>query len=355
MEWCSRVMDVITVGACTMSAALLCSTLAPHMSRDTAWALVSLFMGAICLFNVVRSRRQQPDSAIVCDQLPPANSLVSPLYPTAYPVSTPTVSKFLAPSAAAMRPARTPAALHAGKQAAADAPVGPGVDTYTLSDGTVIDWDDVINAKSRHYAGFRSMREGKTNTIELVKSLLEENDLVFSFPLPGLNVVELKNLRAEMPEDTTVKVVKNKLMERAINESDGNWSQIGPLLKESSVWVFSNSANIKSTFEKYDQWAKGVGDKAKGVQGAVMEGTLYDDAASLKALRNLPTREELMTRLAIALKSPTTRLARVLKQPARKVAVAIKLASENEVKDGMDQGTVTLKELEIIPNEPKEE
>merc|ERR1712110_1035167 len=129
-------------------------------------------------------------------------------------------------------------------------------------------------------------------------------------------------------------VIKNKLMERAMNEAEGEWSDMGALLKESSVWVFTNQDNIKPTFESYDAWAKKMGDKAKGIKGAFMDGALYEDDASLKALRNLPTREDLMLRLAIALKSPTTRLARVLKQPARKVAVAIKLTSEDEMKAG---------------------
>ena len=69
-------------------------------------------------------------------------------------------------------------------------------------------------------AGFSTSLEGKKATVEKVKGLLENSDLVFSVPSSSITVAQAQNLRRSLPEGTTCTVIKNKLMARAIEGSD---------------------------------------------------------------------------------------------------------------------------------------
>ena len=56
-------------------------------------------------------------------------------------------------------------------------------------------------------------------------------------PSEGLTVSESAALRQSMPEGTTISLIKNKLMSRAI-EGQGEWEPAGDLLKGTNMWFF---------------------------------------------------------------------------------------------------------------------
>ena len=65
------------------------------------------------------------------------------------------------------------------------------------------------------------------------------------------------------------------------------------------------------------------------VKGGVVEGTVYD-AAGIKAVADIPSREELLSRLLGSMQSPITNFARVIKQIAEKDGGAVEAAPAEE-------------------------
>jgi len=162
------------------------------------------------------------------------------------------------------------------------------------------------------YGGRKATPLGRTNTpagkrvrVAELASEMEAATLLFSFKGEGLDVPTIDALRAKLPETATAKMVKNKLFKLA-GEAAG-WSEETleesqqSILKGSNLWVFSGE-DMKGALEGYDEWIKDNGLKEKGyeIRGGFMEGAVIDDKA-VKATTDLPTKPELMARLAGAI------------------------------------------------------
>ena len=158
-----------------------------------------------------------------------------------------------------------------------------------------------------------------------IKNRLAESQMVFSIPSEFLTVKQNSNLRNKMPEGTTMSVVKNTVMKRAIADSD--WEASSSLLKGSNQWFFVGE-NIKGTLKEFTTFLKEeeLKDKVE-IKGGVIDGGAID-AAKVAYVGTLPSKKELIAKIAGGVKMVPTKLARVLNQPPTKVARAIKLAGE---------------------------
>jgi large subunit ribosomal protein L10 len=173
--------------------------------------------------------------------------------------------------------------------------------------------------------GGASSRAGKGQTIEKIKGLLETSEMIFSVPASSVTVKESESLRRSMPQGTTVVVIKNKLMNIALDGS--NYEGAKDLLKGANMWFFIEediSATIKSykTFQKEKQKIE-----THPILGGVLEGTLYD-GNGVNTIGDLPTKDQLYAQIAGAIKAVPTKVARVIKAPNSKLARAIKLATD---------------------------
>lgn len=168
--------------------------------------------------------------------------------------------------------------------------------------------------------------ERKTAIIDSVKSRLDSAQMIFSVSLPGLTVANVADLRHALPEGSSAMAVKNTLMRRAIAET--GWEVAGPMLKESGIWVFVDE-DIKGSIEAYKKIAKDL--DREPIQGGVLDNTLYDEAG-IKAIAALPSKLELITKIARAVNAVPTKLAVSINQVPTKVARSIKLAFADEPK-----------------------
>lgn len=176
--------------------------------------------------------------------------------------------------------------------------------------------------------GHATTLQGKKETIEKVKGLIDASDIVFSIPAGGLSVSEVQNLRRSLPEGTTCSVIKNKLMSRAV-EGTQYEEGVSGLLKGSNMWFFVED-DLGGSVKAFNAFTKESGKKeSHSILGGVVEGEAYDSAGILEVSK-LPSRIELITKVAIAINAVPTRVARVIKEPGNKLARAIKLASEAE-------------------------
>ncbi len=127
----------------------------------------------------------------------------------------------------------------------------------------------------------------------------------------GLTVEQDTELRKQMREaGVTYKVYKNTMMNFAFKGTE--FEALAPYLEGPNAIAISKEdatapARILSKFAKTAP--------ALELKAAVVEGTLYD-TEGVKALANIPSREELLSKLLGSLQSPITNFARVLNQIA---------------------------------------
>ena len=180
--------------------------------------------------------------------------------------------------------------------------------------------------------GIATSLDGKKATVENVKGLLDTSEMVFTVPASSITVSQAQTLRRSLPENTIAKVVKNKLMVRALEGTDYEVAKDDALLKGANMWFFIQD-DIGATIKAYNAFLKSVGKmETHGINGGIMEGTIYD-ANGVQAIGTLPSKQELYARIAGGIKAVPTKVARVIKAPSSKLARAIKLATEEVNKE----------------------
>jgi len=173
--------------------------------------------------------------------------------------------------------------------------------------------------------GAASTLEGKKGTVTKVKELLDSSEMIFTVPASGITVSQVQGLRRSLPEGTTVSVVKNKLMSRAVEGTD--YEPVGEMLKGANMWFFIEE-DIGGSVKSFNSFVKenALGE-THSILGGNIEGINYD-AAGVKAISQLPSKMELIATIAGRIQAVPTKVARVIKAPGMKVARAIKLAGE---------------------------
>ncbi len=129
----------------------------------------------------------------------------------------------------------------------------------------------------------------------------------------GLTVAEDTELRKQLREaGVTYKVYKNTLMNFAFKGTD--FESLAPVLEgPSAIAISSTDATAPARIlAKFAKTAPALEMKA-----GVVEGTFYD-AEGIKAIAEVPSREELLSKFLGSIQSPITNFARVLKQIAEK-------------------------------------
>ena len=133
----------------------------------------------------------------------------------------------------------------------------------------------------------------------------------------GLTVEQDTQLRRELREaGVSYKVYKNTMMNFAFKgtEFEGLSQYLeGPSAMAVSTTDATAPARILAKFAK-------TADKLE-IKAGVVEGTVYD-AAGIAVIANIPSREELISKLLGSLQSPITNFARVMNQLVEKGGAA---------------------------------
>ena len=155
--------------------------------------------------------------------------------------------------------------------------------------------------------------ELKAPIIDEIKSHLDGAEGAILADYRGLTVAEDTDLRRQLREAGVVyKVYKNTYIKRAIEGTSFEGfkdSLEGPTAIAISKTDATAPARIISKFAK-------TAPKIE-IKCGIVEGTFYDQN-SIKAIADIPSRDELLSRLLGSLKSPITNMARVIKQIAEK-------------------------------------
>jgi large subunit ribosomal protein L10 len=180
--------------------------------------------------------------------------------------------------------------------------------------------------------GDSAMGRTLANKREIVADLkhqLSESQVALVIDYRGLSVAEISDLRDRLrPTGTTCMVTKNTLMRIAVEEDEA-WQPMTEFLKDSSAFLFLKD-DLGGAIKAYQDFQKVT--KKTELRGGVMEGRALSES-DVKAITDLPTKEELMARIGRALNANTLKVATGLKSLPTKIGVGI-----NEVPSKLARG-----------------
>ena len=185
--------------------------------------------------------------------------------------------------------------------------------------------------------------ERKREQVALLTERLGRASITIGIDYRGLSVKDMQDMRrgirADAPE-TELRVIKNTLWRRA-SEDAGEAGAAG-LAQESTALLFGfgELTEAPKALRKYTR-AKRL---EIPIHGVYFEGALQD-GSQLVALADVPSRPELMARVAGGLNSPISGLASVLSAVFRDIAAIVEARAEQL--ESADSGADT--EIEAAP------
>lgn len=170
-------------------------------------------------------------------------------------------------------------------------------------------------------SGFANTKAGKAAILERTKSLLDSSQIVISFPIDGVTKEQIDILRNEIPTTVKASVVKNSLMKIAVKGT--GFEPIGSDLKDENMFFFIPEGEAKPAYAGFKKWQKEVKrtEPQFAAKVAVMDGNRYTGAI-IDDIVKLPTRLELITKIAQGIKAVPTKVARGIKAVPNKVGRA---------------------------------
>lgn len=168
--------------------------------------------------------------------------------------------------------------------------------------------------------------EDKRAMVAEIKETLNEAQLAIVIDYKGLSVSEIMDLRRRLrPSGTVCKVSKNKLMGIAI-EGNSDWQPMSEFLKGSSAFLLVKD-DLSGAIKAYQDFQKAT--KKTELRGGVMEGRALTQA-DIKALGDLPSKEQLMAQIAGAINGLATKIAVAINEVPASLARGLQAVSEQQ-------------------------
>lgn len=157
--------------------------------------------------------------------------------------------------------------------------------------------------------------ERKNQMIALLTELMAGSKLTIQTEYRGLTVKEIEELRVELrKQGVQYRIVKNTLGRIAAHNAGSD--ALADLLTGPSALVMGEGDDPLAAAKALDTWMKANPRTVLKVTGGVLDNkALTPDQVT--ALANLPSREELLSKLLGSLNSPVTGLVTVLNGPLR--------------------------------------
>lgn len=164
-------------------------------------------------------------------------------------------------------------------------------------------------------------RPAKKEIVEFLHQRLEKAEGVLLLDFEKVKVSEDRKFRRKMEElGVTVKVVKNSLARRAIQGTPFEALLLPHFVRPTMILLVQEdlprvARELKTLLD--------AGEFPFAFKGGAIPGRAFD-AKGIAEIAALPTRKELVTRLALGLRSPVVRLARTLATPLQRLAFALR-------------------------------
>ncbi|MGB0294405.1 MAG: 50S ribosomal protein L10 [Flavobacteriaceae bacterium] len=168
-------------------------------------------------------------------------------------------------------------------------------------------------------------REEKAQVVENLTAVLEGTSTVYITDISGLDAGTTADLRrACFKANVKMSVVKNTLLEKAMEASDKDFGELTTILKGNSSMMISDTGNapaklIKDFRKKADRPI---------LKGAFIEEAIYIGDENLEALVSIKSKEELIADVIALLQSPAKNVVSGLKSGGSKLSGILKTLSE---------------------------
>ena len=167
-------------------------------------------------------------------------------------------------------------------------------------------------------------KEDKTAIIETIASTIKGYDHFYLTDIATLNSAKTSELRRECAkQEIKLMVVKNTLLQKALNSLEGDYSELQPALVGNTAIMFSNTANAPAKLiAKYKK--EGI----PSLKAAYVQESFYVGAENLKALENIKSREELIGDVIMLLQSPVKNVVSALQSGGNTIHGVLKTLSK---------------------------
>lgn len=143
-------------------------------------------------------------------------------------------------------------------------------------------------------------KEDKNSIIGQIATTVQEYSHFYLVDLTAMNAEKTSALRrACFKSDINLMVVKNTLLEKALESLEGDYSPLYGSLKGATAIMFSNTANAPAKLIK--ETAK---DGIPGLKAAYAEESFYIGAQQLDALVSIKSKNEVIADVVALLQSP---------------------------------------------------
>ena len=170
-------------------------------------------------------------------------------------------------------------------------------------------------------------REEKSQVIEELTVQLTDNANIYLADISGLNAETTSNLRrACFKANVQLAVVKNTLLEKAMEATDRDFENLPTVLKGNTSVMYSETGNapakvIKAFRKKLEKPL---------LKGAFIQEAVYIGDQQLDTLVDIKSKEELIGDIVGLLQSPAKNVISALKSGSQTIAGIIKTLSEKE-------------------------
>ncbi len=169
-------------------------------------------------------------------------------------------------------------------------------------------------------------KQEKSAVIAELKSSLGDSQLAMVIDYHGLTVAQITELRRKLlAKGAVCKVTKNTLMKIAI-EGNPTWQPMEKFLNGSTA-VLLTKDDITGAIKAYQEFQKLT--KKTEIKGGVMEGRALTES-QIKAISELPSKEQLMAQVAGAINSLAAKIAIGINEIPSSLARGVKAISEKE-------------------------
>ncbi|AXT19413.1 50S ribosomal protein L10 [Flavobacteriaceae bacterium AU392] len=170
-------------------------------------------------------------------------------------------------------------------------------------------------------------REEKSQVIEELTAQLSENANIYLADISGLNAGTTSDLRrACFKADVKLAVVKNTLLEKAMEASEKDFGELPTTLKGNTSVMYSETGNAPA---KVIKAFRKKSDKPL-LKGAFIEEAVYLGDEQLDMLVDIKSREELIGDIIGLLQSPAKNVVSALKSSGGKLSGILKTLSQKE-------------------------
>lgn len=171
-------------------------------------------------------------------------------------------------------------------------------------------------------------KEDKNIIIDNITASLKEYEHFYLTDIATLNAAKTSVLRKECStQEIKLMMVKNTLLRKALENLEGNYEELYPILKGNTAIMFSNDANAPAKLiEKYKKAKQTV----PALKAAYVQESLFIGENTLKELVSLKSKTELIGEVIGLLQSPAKNVISALQSGGTILHGVLQTLSEKE-------------------------